>query len=65
MAYSRWFFRRMHRMQTIVDLGVAFADRRRLLGRKQGGLARQAGIAQEMLSRPNSLDDLRRERVNA
>ncbi len=38
-------------MQTIVDLGHAIADRRRLLGLKQGDVARQAGVAQEMLSR--------------
>ena len=38
-------------MQTIVDLGHAIADRRRSLGLKQGDVARQAGVAQEMLSR--------------
>lgn len=38
-------------MQTIVDLGHAIADRRRSLGLKQGEVARQAGVAQEMLSR--------------
>jgi len=38
-------------MQTIVDLGQAIADRRRSLGLKQGYVARQAGVAQEMLSR--------------
>lgn len=38
-------------MQTIVDLGHAIAERRRWLGLKQGDVARQAGVAQEMLSR--------------
>ncbi|HOC11694.1 MULTISPECIES: helix-turn-helix transcriptional regulator [Thermomonas] len=38
-------------MQTILELGHAIADRRRSLGLKQGDVARQAGVAQEMLSR--------------
>ena len=41
----------MHRMQTIAELGHEIADRRRSLGLKQGEVARQAGVAQEMLSR--------------
>ena len=38
-------------MQTISELGHKVALRRRVLGMKQGDVARQAGIAQEMLSR--------------
>lgn len=38
-------------MRNIADLGHAIADRRRSLGLKQGEVARQAGVAQEMLSR--------------
>lgn len=38
-------------MQTIFELGQAIALRRRSLGLKQGDVARQAGVAQEMLSR--------------
>ena len=38
-------------MQTITELGQSIAIRRRSLGLKQGDVARQAGIAQEMLSR--------------
>lgn len=38
-------------MQTILELGHAIAERRRSLGLKQGDVARQAGVAQEMPSR--------------
>ena len=38
-------------MQTLSELGNEVALRRRDLGLKQGDVARQAGIAQEMLSR--------------
>lgn len=38
-------------MQTISELGHEVALRRRELGLKQGDVAREAGIAQEMLSR--------------
>lgn len=38
-------------MRTIIDLGYAIADRRRSLGLKKGDVARQTGVAQEMLSR--------------
>jgi len=38
-------------MQTVVDLGKAVASRRRALGMKQGDVATQAGIAQDVLSR--------------
>lgn len=38
-------------MQTIFELGQAIAIQRRFLGLRQGDVARQAGIAQEMLSR--------------
>ena len=38
-------------MQTILELGVGVATRRRALGLKQGEVAARAGISQEMLSR--------------
>jgi HTH-type transcriptional regulator/antitoxin HipB len=38
-------------MQTLVELGETFADRRRALGLKQGDVAARAGMAQEVLSR--------------
>ncbi|GHD73207.1 hypothetical protein GCM10007164_21830 [Luteimonas padinae] len=38
-------------MQTLLDLGHALSARRRKLGLKQGDVARQAGLAQETLSR--------------
>lgn len=38
-------------MQTISELGPAIAARRRALGLQQGDVARQAGIAQAVLSR--------------
>ena len=38
-------------MQTLSELGLEVALRRRQLGLKQGDVARAAGIAQEMLSR--------------
>lgn len=38
-------------MQTVVELGQAVAERRRLLGLKQGDAAAQAGLTQEALSR--------------
>jgi transcriptional regulator with XRE-family HTH domain len=38
-------------MQTILELGVGVAARRRALGLKQGEVAARAGISQEMLSR--------------
>lgn len=38
-------------MQTITELGAAAASRRRSLGLKQGDVAAQAGISQELLSR--------------
>ena len=38
-------------MQTISELGPAIAARRRALGLRQGDVARQAGIAQAVLSR--------------
>jgi HTH-type transcriptional regulator/antitoxin HipB len=38
-------------MQTISELGSAVAARRRALGLQQGDVARQAGIAQAVLSR--------------
>lgn len=38
-------------MQTISELGPAVAARRRALGLQQGDVARQAGIAQAVLSR--------------
>lgn len=38
-------------MQTVVELGQAIAERRRLLGLKQGDIAVQAGLTQEALSR--------------
>lgn len=38
-------------MQTTPELGAALAARRRALGLKQGAVAAQAGISQEVLSR--------------
>ncbi len=38
-------------MQTLHELGVAAAGRRRALGLKQGEVAARAGISQEALSR--------------
>lgn len=38
-------------MKTLTELGYAVAERRRRLGLRQGEVARQAGIAQESLSR--------------
>ncbi len=38
-------------MQTILELGVAVAARRRALGLKQGDIAAHAGVSQETLSR--------------
>lgn len=38
-------------MRDIADLGRAIAERRRSLGLRQAEVARQAGVAQEMLSR--------------
>jgi HTH-type transcriptional regulator/antitoxin HipB len=38
-------------MQTISELGVVAAARRRSLGLKQGDVAARAGVAQEALSR--------------
>lgn len=38
-------------MQTMLELGVAVAERRRSLGMKQGDVAARAGITQELLSR--------------
>lgn len=38
-------------MQTLPELGVAVAARRRLLGLKQGEVATRAGISQDLLSR--------------
>lgn len=38
-------------MQTVRELGAAVAAKRRLLGLKQGDVARRAGISQEALSR--------------
>jgi transcriptional regulator with XRE-family HTH domain len=38
-------------METIPELGEAIAERRRLLGLKQGDVAALAGISQEALSR--------------
>lgn len=38
-------------MQTVSELGVAVAHRRRALGLKQGEVARAAGISQDTLSR--------------
>lgn len=38
-------------MQTVQELGVAVAERRRSLGLKQGEVAARAGIPQESLSR--------------
>lgn len=43
--------RQISHMQTLSELGNEVALRRRDLGLKQGDVARQAGIAQEMLSR--------------
>ena len=38
-------------MNTLFELGSAVAERRRLLELKQGVVAKQAGISQELLSR--------------
>lgn len=38
-------------MQTLLELGEAVASRRRVLGMRQGDVAAQAGIAQDVLSR--------------
>ena len=38
-------------MQTVLELGMGVATRRRALGLKQGDVAARAGITQEMLSR--------------
>jgi HTH-type transcriptional regulator/antitoxin HipB len=38
-------------MRTLTELGNAFAERRKRLGLKQGQVARQAGLTQELLSR--------------
>jgi transcriptional regulator with XRE-family HTH domain len=38
-------------MKTFVELGHAFAEHRKRLGLKQGQVARQAGLTQELLSR--------------
>ncbi|MGB4857785.1 MAG: helix-turn-helix transcriptional regulator [Dokdonella sp.] len=38
-------------MQTVSGLGEQVAERRRLLGLKQGDVAARAGVSQEMLSR--------------
>ena len=38
-------------MQTIIELGLAVAKRRRALALKQGDVAARSGIAQESLSR--------------
>lgn len=38
-------------MKTLFELGSAVAERRRLLELKQGVVAKQAGISQELLSR--------------
>lgn len=38
-------------MQTLLELGTAVAERRKLLGLKQGDVATRAGISQELLSR--------------
>ena len=38
-------------MRTLTELGNAFAERRKRLGLKQGQVAGQAGLTQELLSR--------------
>ena len=39
------------KMQTLAELGEAVANRRRALGLRQGVVAAQAGLSQELLSR--------------
>jgi len=38
-------------MRTVIELGQAVANRRKSLGLKQGQVAHQAGLTQELLSR--------------
>jgi HTH-type transcriptional regulator / antitoxin HipB len=38
-------------MQTLQELGNALAERRKALGLKQGAVAEQSGLSQELLSR--------------